>query len=240
MIQVSAPGLPIWPRLLADKPSRTAMLATRIANWKSWWWACWTTECLGWSLAAVAIVAIWYRVADEDLRVFICLLAFVVAMTAIQFVLRPMLAPLLARQLFSTRLKIHFTPDAIQVFTSLYEHPLILWRTWNGHHVKIQFHTQWDQEAQQRGSGGMLDKYGKQGLLHDSVELSVILSTNCPTQGVCPGELESILRTLPIVQMDSSDAGKFTMVLSAAFNMTHPDPSVVSESWTEGIDIDET
>ena len=239
MIQITAPGLPAWPKLLFDPHKRTALIVARYANWRSHQWAQRATTLLIWLVNAALACLIWiwlpFSSFPERLIVlfFLGLLLFPIA----QITLQGSLKTFLARRLFAHKCVFRFNQQSILIRSPLYERPILIWRIWNNAPLQIRFHLQDDLEANRRadelaGQHQKIDTSLKQSHL-----LELLVSTNTNEHALATLVNHAIQRTLPIAEISTADATKLVVVCAAATLLTFPRETVPNQP-SKGVDID--
>lgn len=224
MIRVTAPGLPPHPKLLFDEATRRAKIVVRHATWQSQERALYVTEAIVWLVVALSAWQSWQWLPGWELPSrCLLLLAIVAALLPItRYALRNTLPTFIARQLLATRLEFWLSPEAMAFRCHRYDQPVVVWREWEAKPVRLKFILQNDRDAEayHRSLGN------KRSLpvnhLHEARLLELVLTTvNRHTAEKFDGQ-GTILRTIPVSEIDSQLATKVTMVLAAAVTLTVP------------------
>ncbi len=240
MRRISAPGLPPYPKLKFDPVKRRAIVSARHATWRSVEWALRCTEVLVWTSNLGLAWFIWQRVPPYELsaRVAVFLLALAVCLPIATFAIRQALPGFLARRMFATKTVLWFTPDGIAFRSRLYEKPVIVWRRWNGRPVRVRFIVQPDDDAASYANGA--DPRQRKPLEHlrEARMLEIVLTTVNRQRNTDLNNEGTILRSIPITEINGRLAMKFTMVYTAAVMLTGSSLELCSRPPSDGVDID--
>jgi len=241
MIRVTAPGLPTFPKLWFDPKQRRAKVSMRHPTWHSYEWAIRATELITWITCGVLTWLIWPLIPpfeDWVVRViaFLFVAAFVCGIAAA--VLRVSLREFLARQLFATRTVLWFTPEAIVIRSRLYARPVVVWRRWNAHPVSVRFILQEDRNAQVYANSFQRRRRSPADHLKEAVMLEVVVLTANRQSKVDFMGQSAVFRSIPISEVSSRWAARFTMVYTAAAALTSPVQTTQSSQPAAGVDID--
>lgn len=220
--RISAPGLPPWPRLYFDRDKKVAVVSVRHATWRSFEWAGRASYVLTIAAMAVVAYALWIRLPVENpvLRgagVFlIAAIVFPIAKPLIETASRGFLA----RQIFASRTILWASEKAIAFKSRFYSKPVVVWRHWKGQTVTGKFILNRDQNATRYATDERQNKQGPRSHLDEAMVLEIVISAmnkDAPMTSRGQGPLQ---RTVPVTELNSQLATKFTMVFAAATMLT--------------------
>ncbi|QDU98624.1 hypothetical protein [Lignipirellula cremea] len=234
MTPLTAPGLPPWPPLLVDPTRGVALVSARHATWRSFEWAAKTTEFCVWvTCCGIAIVILTYFPHPIPLvRAFGLLIIGGIAFPIVSALVRHNVWGPLARQLFCIRTVVEFHPEAIVIRSPLYDQPVVVWRSWNGQPVQTRFMVEPDHAATAAAeNANPKRKYSKEHLRGGLMLFVVVSTQNQMSEG-------GIFRAIPITEISTTLAAKFTMVCTAAATLTRLDRQSEQARTTRGVDID--
>lgn len=236
LTRVTAPGLPPYPRLWMDPRTRRAVVSVRHATWQSDDWAIRATILSSIALTIALAWIVWPRLQIEDVvgRVFVFIFVVAFIYQLADYVLQRSLRHFFARQVFATRTTLWFTPEAIALQSRLYDKPLLVRRNWRDLPVRIRFIVQTDTYAQNLASY----RGNRASHLQESRMLEMVLTTNDRQRDTNYQGQEAILRTIPITEVHSWLAPRFTMVFTAAAALTAVPRHHQQSNTTLGTDID--
>ncbi len=239
LIRVSAPGLPPLPRLYFDPRQRRAVVAARHPTWRSHQHAIRVTELTSWALTILVAFLLWPLTAMEDMvcRVALFVLAMAIIYEILNYLLHRTWRYFLARQVFATRTVLWFTPEAIAFRSRLYERPVVIWRNWKTLPVRVKFILQPDRDIPSQNPRARPARNIPVEHLHEAMVLELVLTAHDRRRNVNSGSQDAVLRAIPITEISSRLATRFTMVYSAAAMLTAPVQTSV-EREAQGADID--
>ncbi|QDT57082.1 hypothetical protein Pan44_51480 [Caulifigura coniformis] len=238
---VTAPGLPTWPRLLFDAEKKRAIVAVRLATWRSWAYARMVSTLLAWSTNLLVGWWLWHRlgwISDPIGRGSLTFFGFSLAMTITKPLFPAAFDGFLARQVFPSRSTVWFTPERIAFRSRLYDRGIVLWRQWNGRPVQTRFDVTPDPEAAIERSVATDRQRMANRHVQTASLLRVIVRAFDPHRTVSQTQAVNLARAVPMLAVDLSDAARVTVVLSAAAAMTARSTASHQPSVADGQDID--
>lgn len=238
--RVTAPGLPPWPGLYLDASQQRAVVSFRLATWRSWARACWLTKIAAWIINLLAATYLWQWlnfIPNPLARGFLAFVGWGISATITKPLFPAAFAGFLARQMFATRSTFWFTPQAIACRSPLYENHVLLERHWHGHPVQIRFDITLDTDAQQQASLSAETPHRLRRQYQSAQLLRLIISTHDPHRTIQTVSNGSLMRSIPLSEIDARDAAPVATVLTAATALTARMPKVQTPQ-TAGIDID--
>lgn len=143
----------------------------------------------------------------------------------------------LARQIFASRTTLWTSEKAIAFKSRFYSKPVVVWRRWKGQTVMGKFILDRDQNAMRYATDERQNKPGPRSHLDEAMVLEIVISAmnkDVPTAIRGQGPLQ---RTVPVTEVNSQLATKFTMVFAAATMLTQI-PNDKRSQTTQGTDID--
>ncbi|MEZ6061126.1 MAG: hypothetical protein R3C19_12240 [Planctomycetaceae bacterium] len=240
-IQVTAPGLPPWPKLWYDERNKRVLVTARLPTWRSVEWAARACALIWISIAVYAARWMW-RFLLNDYQPGEAFMLSVFGTLILIIFLRPLvhasMRNFLARQIFSSRFTVWFRPDAIAFRSRLYDNGVILRRTWKGQPVQGRFELTTDTAAQELNDDWDVRKriQGNSHLKTASI-LRMIVTTTNPHRDLALTSQPNFVRDIPLTEIDTSHAQRFTIVLSAAASLTSQPPKSKQRT-SHGVDID--
>jgi hypothetical protein len=244
VVRIVAPGLPTWPKLLFDSKRRLAKVSFRHATWQSHEWGRITATILLWCVTASWGVLLWNGMPSWELpvRIGLVLLGLVIVHAITKVAMPASLTEFLARQLFATRTTIWYAPHAIAIRGRLYERPVIVWRAWRDQVVQIRFIVQSDPDAErqiqqplpQRPVSGQPKPIGH---FREARLLEMVITTTGRDRARDFSGQGSLVRSIPITEINIRAAARVTVVCNAAATLTAPRQSQARPK-PSGIDID--
>ena len=243
-VQVSAPGLPPWPQLWFDAQHKHAVVSARLATWRSVESAARACGII-WLLGSIiAGWRLWLHFSDqfqrgEALLVTLFCVAIVVAFA--RPIVHGAFRGFLARQIFCSRVRVWFRPNAIAFRSRLYSSPVVLWRSWKGDPVQGRFELTNDPEAAELDDWDARKRIQGSAHLKHAYVLRMIVTTTNPHKELTFTHQSNFVREIPMLEISAEDSARFTTVLTAAASLTATKPDDVrpNNQATTGIDIDE-
>ena len=235
--RVTAPGLPSWPRLYVDLKSRHAYIVVRHPTWRSYQCAWRIATVMSWLGCMVAAVFVWNALAgfDNVFRILLTLVSCAVLFPVVKFVMVHGSVGFLARQFFPTRTKLWVSAKGFAFRSRLYARPIVVWRHWKGQSVRLSFILSRDDDAASAAINLKPTQKRLQATLNEALMLEVVISAATPRDKMISNE-QLLRRTIPLTEVSSRYARKFTTVFSAAVAVTSEVTQASQQ--TEGIDID--
>jgi hypothetical protein len=222
LVRVAAPGLPPFPPLMYDGKQRRAVVFARHATWHGHEWAIRTSMIFTIVMTCSVVIAAWQLVPGIRTveGVFLLILATAMCHVGIGRLVHESLRPFLARRIFASNTAIWFTTRAIAFRSRLYDRPVVIWREWRGLPVLVRFIVEPDRNAQSYLR--YVQSSGKQPTehLHEAMVLKLVLMTANTTRPFDAPSESSILRTIPITEIDGAVATRFTVVSAAGAMLT--------------------
>lgn len=242
MYRAIAPSLPPYPKLMFNPAARRAVVSVWHPTWQSHEWAKYPTEAVVWIVVGLFAWFLWPYLPPTEgpYRILFCFFATVAFSPIAAFFLRQSLRGFLARRIFPTKTVIWFTPNAIAFKSRLYAKPVVVWRKWQSQTVRIRFILQPDRNAEILAK--QLRSEPKQTAidhLEESQLLEMVLTTSDKPKQTNLQSQEGLLRTIPITEINSRLATRFTIVFAAAAALTAAIQSPTTNEARKGTDIDE-
>ena len=237
--RITAPGLPPWPRLYFDREKKVAVVSVRHATWRSFEWASRGSYVLLIAAMAIAGYMLWIRLPIQNPVMrgtgAVAILAFVfpIAKPLVETTSRGFLA----RQIFASRTILWASEKAIAFKSRFYSKPVVVWRHWKGQTVTGKFILNRDQNATRYATDERPNKRGPRSHLDEAMVLEIVISAmnkDAPMTSRGQGPLQ---RTVPVTELNSQLATKFTMVFAAATMLTQKTDEKQRRS-SSGTDID--
>ena len=237
--RISAPGLPPWPRLYFDQDKKIAVVSARHATWRSFEWARRASYVLLAGVMAIAVYLLWSRLPIQNPAIrgagalFIAAIIFPIAKPLVETASRGFLA----RQIFASRTILWTSEKAIAFRSRFYSKPVVVWRHWKGQTVTGKFILNRDQNATRYATDERQNKQGPRSHLDEAMVLEIVISAmdkDVPMTSRGQGPLQ---RTVPVTELNSQLATKFTMVFAAATMLTQKTDEQRKRS-VSGTDID--
>jgi len=237
--RISAPGLPPWPRLYFDQDKKIAVVSARHATWRSFEWARRASYVLLAAATAVVAYLLWIRLPIQDPAMrgagafLITAFVFPIAKPLVENASRGFLA----RQIFASRTILWASEKAIAFKSRFYSKPVVVWRYWKGQTVTGKFILNRDQNATRYATDERQNKPGPRSHLDEAMVLEIVISAmdrDVPMTSRGQGPLQ---RTVPVTELNSQLATKFTMVFAAATMLTQKTDEKQEQSGS-GTDID--
>ena len=237
--RISAPGLPPWPRLYFDQDKKIAVVSARHATWRSFEWARRASYVLLAAATAVVAYLLWIRLPIQDPAIrgagafLITAFVFPIAKPLVENASRGFLA----RQIFASRTVLWASEKAIAFKSRFYSKPVVVWRYWKGQTVTGKFILNRDQNATRYATDERQNKPGPRSHLDEAMVLEIVISAmdkDAPMTSRGQGPLQ---RTVPVTELNSQLATKFTMVFAAATMLTQKTDEKQKQSGS-GTDID--
>lgn len=239
MVRVTAPGLPPLPRLYFDPQQRRAIVAARHPTWQSHQHAIRATELTSWAVTILVAFLLWPAIGTDDMVFRVSVFVFAVALVyeIVNYLLHRTWRYFLARQMFATRTVLWFTPEAIAFRSRLYAKPVVIWRKWKSLPVRVKFILQRDLDIPSPNPRARHTKNIPTEHLQEAMVLELVLTAHDRRRDVNTGGQDAVLRAIPITEISSRWATRFTMVYSAAAMLTSPVQRPMEEG-IRGADID--
>ena len=237
--RISAPGLPPWPRLYFDQDKKIAVVSARHATWRSFEWARRASYVLLAAATAVVAYLLWIRLPIQDPAIrgagafLITAFVFPIAKPLVENASRGFLA----RQIFASRTILWASEKAIAFKSRFYSKPVVVWRYWKGQTVTGKFILNRDLNATRYATDERQNKPGPRSHLDEAMVLEIVISAmdkDVPMTSRGQGPLQ---RTVPVTELNSQLATKFTMVFAAATMLTQKTDEKQKQSGS-GTDID--
>ena len=237
--RISAPGLPPWPRLYLDQDKKVAVVSARHATWRSFEWARRASYVLLAAATAVVAYLLWIRLPIQDPAIrgagafLITAFVFPIAKPLVENASRGFLA----RQIFASRTILWASEKAIAFKSRFYSKPVVVWRYWKGQTVTGKFILNRDLNATRYATDERQNKPGPRSHLDEAMVLEIVISAmdkDAPMTSRGQGPLQ---RTVPVTELNSQLATKFTMVFAAATMLTQKTDEKQKQSGS-GTDID--
>ena len=220
-VRFHAPSLPPWPPLMIDWKKRHAVVSARLATWRSVEnadMACWILT----GIATVLISRAFWQYSSARTQPLEAVVFTFMATLVVAGVLHPLVPAafrdFLARQVFCTKVKVWFRPEAIAFHSSLYSRPVVVRRSWKGVPVQCSFQVTKDLEAEARqdpSKAAYLTRHFKTASI-----LRMVVETTNPYQAVQNVQPSVAVRDLPLTEIDESDASRVPIVLLLAASLT--------------------
>lgn len=240
LIRVTGPGLPPYPKLMFDPKNRRAIVSVRHPTWQSHEWAIHATALVVWAVTGLLVFFAWKIAPDFEIvfKVMVFLFATVILYNVVNFLLHRSLRYFLARRVFATRTIFWFTSEAIAFRSRLYAKPVIVWRKWHSLPVRVRFILLPDRDVLVFSNSLSSKRKVPSEHLHESRMLEIVLTTVDRQRDVNLNGQDTILRTIPITEIDNRLATKFTMVYAAAVMLTASVQTPIESESKGGVDID--
>ncbi len=238
MVLITAPGLPPWPKLYLDRRRRIAHVVAKHPTWRSYEWALRATALLKWIVFAPTGYCLWLQLVrfDPTLRFVALFLGCCFLFPIINLTVRYSTHGFFARQIFAARTEFWASSQAIAFRSRFYRKPVVVWRKWKDQRVKSKFILNRDADA----ASCSMDRQGNQNRPRSHLDEAMILElvvAAVDTRNTVASRDQLLQRTLPVTEVNSRLARKFTMVFAAAVMLT-ADSSNVSATEVAGTDID--
>lgn len=240
--RVSAPGLPPLPKLWLDAKNTRAYVCVKLATWRSHERSRITVTLLRFCLNIGVGVYIWGRLSVlQNIVGQVLITLFLVSIFAglTRKILHDGLEGFFARQLLAVRTKFWFTSEIIAFKSRLYENGVIVRRSWNGQPVQGRFDLSNDDGiTEARSQHSQQQQVRDNSHLRNASILRLVISAFNPNQTMAQGQQPSFLRAIPVLEIDSRDAQKLTVVLTAASTLTSRNENETTSQSGQGVDID--
>jgi len=240
MIQVSSPGLPPWPKLWFDKKRNKAVVIVRHPTWRSYECAYLATEFVVWAINGGIACGVWTIFATPSLalRVFFLLLALIICFPIVALATRSALRDPLAKQIFASKTTFWVTEDAVIFKSRLYTSPVVVWRQWKDKPIGIKFIVQPDADANRYITDQQQQRKWPRTPITEASIVGLVVATPTGYDGAMPTTSGNLQRSIPISEVSSRFAQKFSMVFSAALLLVPLEEQKPKSSTTVGVDID--
>lgn len=240
MIQANSPGLPPWPKLWFDRKRDRAVVTVRHPTWRSYECAYLATDCIVWIICGVIACLVWMLFATPELglRVFFVLVAIVICFPMVALATRAALREPIARLLFPTKTTFWVTEDSVVFKSRLYQAPVVVWRQWKGKPIGIKFIVQPDAEANQYITDHQPKRKWPRTPISEASIIGIVVSTPTGYDGGIPSSGGNLQRSIPVSEVSSRLAQKFSTVFSAALMLVPLEESESRRSEANGVDID--
>ncbi len=237
--RVTAPGLPGWPKLYVDRKSRRAIVMARHATWRSYFCAARAAVFLTWCSYLVIVAVIWNLTQDFEsaYRVVLTLVPCAILFPVAKFVLTESSVGFLARQIFPTRTRVWVSSKAFAFRCRMYARPVVIWRQWKGQNVQISFIMNRDDEAAREQANAKPNQRSLQVYLNEAMMLEAVVSSSNAASPMARGN-QLLRRSIPVTEISSRMARKFSTVLNAAVAATSEVTEQHSQHEHGGQDID--
>lgn len=143
----------------------------------------------------------------------------------------------LARQIFASRTTLWASEKAIAFKSRFYAKPVVVWRRWKGQTVMGKFILNRDQNAMRYATDERQNKPGPRSHLDEAMVLEIVISAMNKDVPMATRGQGPLQRTVPVTEVNSQLATKFTMVFAAATMLTQI-PNDKRSQTTQGTDID--
>lgn len=238
MVQVTAPGLPPWPRLYFDRRKRRAMVVAKHPIWRSYEWALWTAAFFKWMVFFSVAYWGWLYLSQLEpvLRFLALFLVLGFLLPVLDAAIRYSGSGFLARQIFATKTVFWASPNVIAFRSRFYHKPVVIWRQWKGQRVRARFILNRDQDAASRMTMNSTKQLLPRHHLDEAMVLEIVVATVDPKTSIASRD-QMLQRSIPVTEVNMRLARKFTMVFSAATMLTSIGPNETQHT-TPGTDID--
>ena len=234
---LTAPGLPSWPKLYVNLETRRACVVARHPTWRSYQYAWHVALLLSWLGYVIAAVSAWHYWESDDLivRISFTLISCLLLFPIIKFATIHGAVGFLARQVFPTRTTVWVSASGLAFRSRLYGRPIVIWRHWKGQAVRLSFILNRDDDATCTGLNLKPAQRMLQIHLNEAMILEIVVSS-ATENGQLTSNEQFLRRSIPMTEVSSRNARKFTTVFAAAFAIT----SKVIEAPKNrgGIDVD--
>ena len=240
MKQMSSPGLPQWPKLWFDAELQLATIVVRHATWRSYEWACWTTEVMVWMVNGIILLGAWlvFETPNIGVRIGLVLVAWIVCTGLASMATRKTFRDPLARFVFATTTTVWATTDSVIFKSRLYVSPVVAWREWKGRPIRFKFVVESDPDAVSYLTDHRGDKDWPRGPINEAAIISLVVTTPSSQTSAVPTNHTNLQRAIPISEVSSRHAQKFSTVFSAALDLVSPKAEQIEQSVNLGVDID--
>ena len=240
MQKVTSPGLPPWPTLWMDKRNTRAFVKVRHPTWRSYECAYFATELVVLSICCCIACVAWsvFSTPDVALRSFFVGLALVISFPMVCLAARESLREPLARMIFATQTTLWITEDSLIFKSRLYSSPVVVWRQWHDKPVGIKFIVQEDAEAKKYITDQKPDRKWPRAPFNEASILDLVVITPTGFGGEVPATSGGLQRSIPISEVSSRVAQKFSMVCTAALMLIPTEEQKPTSTPDQGVDID--
>ena len=185
---------------------------------------------------AIAVYCIWILLAgvDQPSRIFFTVISCLIIFPIVQFLVAYGCVGFVARQLFPTRTVVWVSANAFAFQSRLLLKPVAIWRQWKGQTVRLSFILNRDNDAAIAAANLKPNQRSMQPHFNEAMILEIVVSASNVSRPVASSE-QLMRRTIPMTEVSTQNARKFTTVLAAAVAVT----SKPTESTREtGVDVD--
>lgn len=219
--RVTAPGLPNWPKLYVDQRTRRAFVVARHATWRSYFCASRCAMLLTWISYLVIVGMIWQLTEglENAYRVVPTLVPCVILFPLAKFAVTQGSIGFLARQVFPTRTRVWVSPRAFAFRCRLYTRPVVIWRHWKGQNVQISFIMNRDDDAAREQVNANPNQRSLQTYLNEAMILEAVVASTSEDNPTAKSN-QLLRRSIPVTEVSSRVARKFSTVLNAAVAAT--------------------
>ena len=240
MQKVTSPGLPPWPPLWMDERNSRAFVKVRHPTWRSYERAFFTTELVVWSICCGIACVAWtvFSTPNVALRLFFVALALVISFPMVCLAARASLRESLARTIFPTQTTLWITEESVIFKSRLYSSPVVVWRQWHDRPVGIKFIVQEDAEANKYITDQKPERKWPRAPFNEASILDLVVITPTGFGGEVPATSGGLQRSIPVSEVSSRVAQKFSMVFSAALMLIPTEEQKPRSTTNQGVDID--
>jgi len=217
-------GLPPHPPLFFDTRTNTAVVSTRLADWRAVERGNQLTTLM---LAPIWILTglwVWERTPTQ--YHWIARMVIAVIMTSIILrILKPILLGSLpmffARVLFARRLRVVMRPEAIEFRSWLYGNGVRITRQFRHRPVLIRFSIRPDQEASTHSIFRRGGRRSSRRHLDQAKVLEVVVEAGWSRVRDMETRSGQRIRSIPVANLDAKAGERLAVVLNAAVELTH-------------------
>ncbi|WP_436717731.1 hypothetical protein U8335_13690 [Roseiconus lacunae] len=217
-------GLPPHPPLHFDTTTRTAVVTTRLADWRAVERGNQLTSLMMKPLWLATGFLIWGR-TPSDFHWIGRIVIVVIVTSIILAMLKPILFGTLpmffARILFARRLRVTMRPEAIGFRSWLYGRGVRITRQFQNRPVQIRFTVRQDREA----STHSVFRRGGQRTCRQHLEQAAVLEAVVEAGWSRVQDMEKRsgqrMRAIPVATVDAKTGERLAVVLNAAVELTH-------------------
>lgn len=240
MIQITAPGLPPYPPLMFDSERRQAVVSVKHPTWQSHGWAIYTTHLMVWLTTALFAYQLFGLVQafDSVLQFILWLFLTLFFYSGTHYSFHRSLRYFLAHRIFATKTSLWFSAEAVTFKSRLYAKSVVVWRSWMALPVMLKFILQPDLDLQQIVRNYRTNLKVPSEHLFESAMLEIVITSIDRQRNIDQNTQGMILRSIPVTEISSRLATKFTMVCAAALMLTAANPEMVAKKSEQGIDLD--
>ena len=241
MIQITSPGLPPWPKLWFDRRQPRAIVKVRHPTWRSYECAYYATEIIVWVVNGGIACTAWtmFSTPELALRVFFVFMALIICFPMAALATRAALRDPFARQVFATKTTFWVTEESVIFKSRLYTSPVVVWRKWKDKPIGIKFIVQQDPDANRYITDHQQQRKWPRTPISEASVIGLVVATPTGHDGAMPTTNGNLQRSIPISEVSSRFAQKFSTVFAAALLLVPlEEEQKRTGTQSNGVDID--